>query len=110
MVVVVGAMLETCNDTSRLDNQATTETKTEQPYDGRIDALTACHMFYEDNARFGADICWLSCKTAIESQDYWYVLIKGKMQNQYGAWEKVSAGCVYDKGTNVITEFTLVPE
>ncbi len=57
------------------------------------DALVLCRSFYRENARYGAKIGFFSSYKLFKTKDSWVFKLDGKLQNMFGAWQKVIGHC-----------------
>jgi len=57
-------------------------------------AKIICVNAYEANAKYQADIGIFDVQRTIQNQDTWKVIVSGKLQNGFGAWQNVSASCI----------------
>ena len=74
----------------------------------KVEAKVACEQHYRDSAKYDVDLSWgTGDSIATKQGDTWLVDTHGKMQNGFGAWEKVTSHCSYSIKSNSVVAFDI---
>lgn len=100
LIIIIGSTVAYCSYESDEDKQARSQQKYQQSKVIDEDkALLICLRAYRNNATYDHDVGVSDHVNTFTMPDknQWKVLINGKLQNRYGAWQRIRSGCVVNK-------------